>query len=433
MSSQLDFITQKSMWDIMDDMLNATTNVLDKREGSVIYDAILSMAIELSDFYNVRIPAMYQAFQILRASGNDLDAWAEDFGLTREGAEYTYYNITIAPNDIELVIGQQLTSHDTEQDWLYDGEGRVRSLYTGNYAEARGALLEPTQSYEGLESVTIGGLASEGRSEETDNQLRQRIIMELSTRVGGSVVDYAYIILNQYKDAQNARTPATLVFSLGRDNGHVRVFPANSAFSDIGEEHDLATMERWCTQEQCDALKAYLDPQDAEGHGYGLAPIGHLVHVMRGDYYDVRFKVNVVLKSSEGMTVIGQDGLVIVYDVGDEIATAVENATLDYINTLDSRGMFTRENGLPERRGGRYRMVYMSSEHVAALEAIKGNWSNVMGFQISYKRPGDEEWIEASDDYIQVINSYNECRMIRAIEVTVVGEVRSADWSEVNW
>lgn len=433
MSSQLDFITKKSMWDIMDDMLNATTNVLDKREGSVIYDAILSMAVELSDFYNVRIPAMYQAFQILYAKGEDLDAWATDFGLTRQDAEYTYYNIAVTPNNIELVVGQLLTSHDTEQDWLYDGEGRVRSLYTGDYAEARGALLEPDSSYAGLESITINALASAGRQEESDNQLRARIIMELSTRVGGSVMDYAYIVLNQYKDAQNARIPAALIFSLGQNSGYVQVYPANAAFADVGEQHDLATMTRWCSEEQRNALKAYLDPIDSEGFGYGLAPIGHRVRVLEGGYYDLRFKIYVVFKSSDGLTAIGQEGLVTIYRVSDDITNAVENATLDYINAVDDRGMFTRENSTPERRGGRYRMIYMSSEHVAALEAIKGDWSNILGFQISYKKPGDEEWIEASDDYIPLINAYNDCKMFRVSELTVVGEVRSADWQEVNW
>lgn len=433
MSSQLDFIQNKSVWDIMDEMLSQTTDIVDKREGSVLYDAILAMAVELEDFYNVRIPQMYDAFQVIKATGDDLDAWALDFGLSRIGAEQTFYTITIEPQNEEMVIGEVLRSHDTNELWVYQGSNIVASADPGNYSEAKYAVLEPSGSYPNITRVSINALQSEGRSVESDVQLRARIIAELSTRVGGSVMDYAYVVLNQFKGEQNARIPSVLIFSLGQNSGYVRVYPANAAFADIGEQHDLATMTRWCTQQQCDELKAYLDPIDAEGFGYGLAPIGHRVNVLQGGYYDLRFKVYVVFKSSDGLTPIGQEGLVTIYRVDTDITNAVETATLDYINEVDDRGLFTRENSTPQRRGGRYRMIYLSSEHVAALEAIKANWSNILGFQISYKKPGDEEWIEASDDYIQVINSYNDCNMFRVSELTVVGEVRAADWQEVNW
>lgn len=433
MSSELDFITQKSTWDIMEDMLNATSNTLDKREGSVIYDAILSMAVELSDFYTVRVPAMYKAFQILQATGEDLDNWAADLGLVRKGAEYTYYNVRITPNNIELVNGQRLTSHSTGVDWVYNGENVVRSINPGDYPETLNELLEPTTSYQGLESVVFSGMRSEGRDEETDDQLRARIIMALSTRVGGSVMDYAYIVLNQFKDTNDQRIPACLVFSVGRSRGNIDIYPANAAYRDVGEEHNLATMERWCTEEQCRALKQYIDPHNDQGYGYGLAPIGHLVYVNQGRYYDLQFKVYVVYRNTVGLTPIGSEDMITIYDVPEELKSEIENASLNYINTVIDRGMFTRENSTPERRGNRYRMLYISSEHVAALDAIKGNYQNVLGFQISYKKPGDEEWIEASDDFISIVNSHDDCKMPRMSALTVVGMMRPADWGEVEW
>ena len=67
------------------------------------------------------------------------------------------------------------------------------------------------------------------------------------------------------------------------------------------------------------------------------------------------------------------------------------------------------------------------------MEAIKGNWPEVMGFQISYKKPGDGDWIEASDDYVQLVNSWSECRMFRVSALLTVGKIRAADWGEVNW
>lgn len=433
MSSQLDFITNKSVWDILDNMLAQTPDIVDKREGSVLYDAVLSVAVELEELYAVRIPQLYQAFQIIAATGDDLDNWALDFGLTRLSDEYTYYNIQIDPQGQDLAVDEVLRSHDTNVLWVYQGDNVVRSQETGNFSETRGSALEPENAYQETTSITFNGLRSAGRDVESDAELRMRIISSLSTRVGGSVMDYAYIIINQYLNAQNERIPCTLVFSIGRDNGHVRVFPASASFSDIGQEHDLSTMERWCTQEQCDALKEYLDPQDAEGHGYGLAPIGHMVHVMRGGYYDMQFKIYVVFRTSDGLTPAGEEDGVPVYDVPSEIAQSVEEATLAYNDEIIDRGMFTRTNSTPERRGGRYRMLYMSSEHVARLEAIKGNWPEVMGFQISYKKPGDEEWVEASDDYVQLVNSWSECRMFRVSALLTVGKIRAADWGEVNW
>lgn len=45
MASALDKLKDVTQWTLLQDMLNVSSDVLDKREGSVLYDAIASVAV----------------------------------------------------------------------------------------------------------------------------------------------------------------------------------------------------------------------------------------------------------------------------------------------------------------------------------------------------------------------------------------------------
>lgn len=443
MSSQLDFIQDKSLWDIMEEMLNATTDTLDKREGSVIYDAILSLAVELADFYTIRVPQIYNAFQILKATGDDLDNWAADLGLTRMSAEYTYYNILIDTTDETLVVGEILRSHATNEEWVYQGDNIVQSIATGNYSENSGTILEPSSAYNGIVSVKISSINAAGREIESDEELRVRIINEISSSVGGSVIQYVDLTINQFKTSDNRRLFGCLVFPCGRRCGYVRIMPCYEDYV----THDAFPIHntRWATAEDCNQLKEYIDPIDDEGYGYGKAPIGHRVIVEQGEYYNIAFLIYVVYADTTGIEVIGErviNGVTITeYAVSDDLKQAVQDATAKCMKNVIDRALFTRTNSMPDRRGNRYRMVYATSEHVAALEAIKPSFPNVLGFQLYYtpEIPPETEWpyqgryIEASDDFVPIIMTHRQAKMFRVLDTSVAGRTRYADVNDVEW
>lgn len=434
MSSALDFLNGLSVQSIMQEMLDASPDTVDKREGSVIYDAIADVAVELSDLYNVKIPTMYAAFDIMSAVGGDLDKWANDFGLERLGAEKTIYAIDIQPAQNDLAENELLTSHNTNERWVYIGDNKVESLEGGDFVETRGQELEPDVEHREIESIVFAGEVYRGRAEESDEELRERIVRRMTDRTGGSVQNYVDITLEHFYGC--------LVFPCGRRCGKVQIRPI---YKDWVLEHspddgEICTLSRWCGKSDADALKEIIDPINDEGYGYGLAPIGHRVEVV-GDallaerpspygewhthgygYCDMEFKINVVYNDVTGMSE-DADG----YVVPDNVKWEVFNATQNYINRIIDNAIFTKSH-TPPRRGNRYRILYISSEHAAILDNMKSAIDpNIIAFQISYRYQvltgndggmADEQrewtdWADQSDDIVSLVVTHLNANLFR--------------------
>lgn len=466
MSSALDFLNGLSVQSIMQEMLDASPDTVDKREGSVIYDAIADVAVELSDLYNVKIPTMYAAFDIMSAVGGDLDKWANDFGLERLGAEKAIYAIDIQPAQNDLAENELLTSHNTNERWVYIGDNKVESLEGGDFVETRGQELEPDVEHREIESIVFAGEVYHGRAEESDEELRERIVRRMTDRTGGSVQNYVDITLEHFYGC--------LVFPCGRRCGKVQIRPI---YKDWVLEHspddgEISTCSRWAGLRDAEALKEIIDPINDEGYGYGLAPIGHRVEVVGdglkaerdlsgGDWYthgfaynDMEFKINVVY---DDVTALEREGDA--YKVPDDTKVAVFNATMAYINKIIDNAVFRKDN-TPQRRGNRYRMLYVSSEHAAALDNIKSRIDpNIIAFQISYRyrapqfrdNPDSQEgwspWMDQSDDIISSVMTHLSCRMFRLhpryehkhigeseiFGINFIGKARDEDAGELDW
>lgn len=419
MSSALDFLATKDKWTIINDLLGSMTNVLDKREGSVIYDAVAAVGAVMGELFNIDVPTIYTALNALLAVGSDLDAWAASYGLERLEATYTYYNISITPSTEDLNIGERLRSHNTNEIWEYEGDGVVVSQTEGNYVESIGTQLEPDTQYDDIESITILSLKTEGRDVETDDALRARLIRQLSVKVGGSVFQYVDLVLNEYNDGNGFY--ACLVYPCGRRCGYVDILPVNQEFN--------SDNERWASEAECTALKEWIDPETDEGWGYGKCPIGHRVRVKRGEYYDLQFKIWVVFDENTSTD-----------PIPTSLQDSVRTATYAYLNKVIDQGLFTATN-TPERHGDRYHMVYISSEHVAALEDVKDaynadNSPKIITFQISYKLPGSETWLDQSDDIVNLKMRRRNVKMFRVDPTngfTFLRKPRTEDQGSLDW
>lgn len=421
MSSALDFLANKNKWTIISDLLGSMNDVLDKREGSVIYDAVSAVGAVMGDLFNIEVPSVYGAINAMLATGSDLDAWANSYGLERLQSTYTYYNVLIqgSSNDADLEIGERLRSHNTNEVWIYEGNHVVVSEDAGDYVETVGSVLEPDSQYDDISSITILSLKNGGRNEETDDELRARLIRQLSVKVGGSVFQYVDLVLNEYNDGNGFY--ACLVYPCGRRCGYVDILPVNEDFD--------ADNERWASQEECSALKEWLDPETDEGWGYGKCPIGHRARIKRGEYYDLKFKIWVVFDENETTE-----------QVPDEVQEAVKRATIAYLNKVIDQGLFTSTN-TPERHGDRYHMVYISSEHVAALESVKEEYNKentpkIITFQLSYQLPGSEEWLDQSDDLVNLKMRRKNVKMFRVASengFTFIRKPRTEDKGVLDW
>ena len=236
MASALDKLKDVTQWTLLQDMLNVSSDVLDKREGSVLYDAIASVAVANGDLLTGLIPTLYQAFQLLYAKGEDLDAWAANFGLTRRGSLPTYYHYVDtwreeSPNDT-LLVGDVLRSHNSNVRWIITSveEKVVKSETDGNFQETTGGVLEPERYLSALESVVFGTLYEAGRDVESDESLRERILRAQKVAVGGSLLEYVDLVLNVYAEEGNQSFYGVQVYPLSRCCGRVFITPYHQHF-----------------------------------------------------------------------------------------------------------------------------------------------------------------------------------------------------------
>ena len=370
MASALDKLKDVTQWTLLQDMLNVSSDVLDKREGSVLYDAIASVAVANGDLLTGLIPTLYQAFQLLYAKGEDLDAWAANFGLTRRGSLPTYYHYVDtwreeSPNDT-LLVGDVLRSHNSNVRWIITSveEKVVKSETDGNFQETTGGVLEPERYLSALESVVFGTLYEAGREVESDESLRERILRAQKVAVGGSLLEYVDLVLNVYAEEGNQSFYGVQVYPLSRCCGRVFVVPYHQHF-----RREDAGRLRCATQEERTALAQWLDPQDERGFGMGHIPIGHHVHVVGADARPIDFHFRLELEEGKEYT--------------PALGEAICDATDAYLEKVGDEGLFTRTTR-GKIEGGRYWYTYSPFDHLVELNVVKKAHPELVNVGIGY-------------------------------------------------
>lgn len=372
MASALDKLKDVTQWTLLQDMLNVSSDVLDKREGSVLYDAIASVAVANGDLLTGLIPSLYQAFQLLYAKGEDLDAWAANFGLTRRGSLPTYYHYVdtwrsdIGDGGDTLLVGDVLRSHNSNVRWIITSveEKVVKSETDGNFQETTGGVLEPERYLSALTSVVFGTLYEAGREVESDESLRERILRAQKVTVGGSLLEYVDLVLNVYAEEGNQSFYGVQVYPLSRCCGRVFIVPYHQHF-----RQEEAGRLRCATEEERAALAQWLDPQDERGFGMGHIPIGHHVDVVSAAARPIDFHFRLELDAGKEYT--------------PALGEAICAATDAYLEKVGDEGLFTRTTR-GKIEGGRYWYTYSPFDHLVALNTVKKDHPELVNVGIGY-------------------------------------------------
>ncbi len=174
---------------ILNDMLSRVASDVDKREGSVIYDALAPTAYHLAQTYYY-----LDAFIVLvsgdTAVGEYLDKVVTDYGLTRKMATYAVRKIETsgavgigtrwAINDTTYAITTLLDTNTYSA--TCEQEGEIGNTYSGT--------LENIDNVSGV-TATLTALITSGEDEETDDDLRARFYsLVQSTSTSGNAADY---------------------------------------------------------------------------------------------------------------------------------------------------------------------------------------------------------------------------------------------------
>jgi uncharacterized phage protein gp47/JayE len=270
MSSLYDDMTFEA---VLSRMLERIPDDVDKREGSVIYDALAPAALELAQFYS--------------ALGNVIDeTFADSAGremLIRRAAERgivpfpATYAVVHGAFDVFVPVGTRFSLSD-------GGELRYRLIENNQLVcEAIGAVgnrsvgdLIPVDFVEGLTSAKIIRIVTPGEDEEDTERLRRRYFDSLETQsYGGNISDYKKMALAI------------------QGVGGVKVEPA---FQGGGSVKLIIQDYQWGVASSSLTAQAQeiIDPVGHSGVGLGLAPIGHKVTVVPV----IGFAINVSAKFS---------------------------------------------------------------------------------------------------------------------------------------
>jgi uncharacterized phage protein gp47/JayE len=206
---------------ILSDALSKVPSDVDKREGSVIFDALAPACLKLAEYY-----AQLDNFINLvfgdTAVGEYLDRVVADFGLARKPATYTVRKVTTSEAvdigsrwAIDKVVYKITDLLETN---LYSATcetaGAVGNTYTGQLSN-----IDNTSDA----AVTLGDIITSGTDEETDDNLRARFYEQVRRpSTSGNIHDYEKWALSV------SGVGAVKVYPLWNGNGTVKILIVDS-------------------------------------------------------------------------------------------------------------------------------------------------------------------------------------------------------------
>ncbi len=250
---------------LMEKKLDMIDDRRDKRQGSVIYDALAPNAAETAAFYT-ELEMLEDRTFADTAKGEDLTRRTAERGIIRKGAvKATFYGSFLDENGEEYPIAEGtrfflekyhyvVLGKDADGRYILEceTEGAGGNDYLGN--------LVPLETIEGLAEATLEELRTDGEDAEGDEELRNRYFSSFDgDAFGGNIADYK-IKVNALQNVGGVK-----VYPVWNGGGTVKVVLIDQGWRAPSEVEKAALQEA-------------IDPE-SRGEGYGIAPIGHRVTV----------------------------------------------------------------------------------------------------------------------------------------------------------
>lgn len=253
-------MTYETYEEILERMLNSVTSEVDKREGSIIYNALAPAAAELAKA-NIKLKALEDRTYADTATGDDLTRRAAERGVNKKIATNA---IRKGIFNIDVPIGSRFKGSDLNfitTEKISTGEYKLKCETAGEIGNSYSGILIPIDYIAGLETATLTDILIPGEDTEDDESLRERYFETLeSESFGGNITDY------KRKTNELQGVGGTKVYPAWNGGGTVKLVIMDSNYNKPSS--DLIN-----------SVQTSIDPVVNQGLGYGIAPIGHVVTV----------------------------------------------------------------------------------------------------------------------------------------------------------
>ena len=259
---------------------------MDKREGSIVYNTLAPVCLELAEAY-VKLDILESQLSLLTATGTNLDNRAYEQGMKREQetqaeriGTFKKYQVDEQTGeyvkdelgnkiliDMDIPEGSRFVSPENDSI-IYefigkndDNENILRCETYGSVGNEYVGTILPLTAIPDLVEAKITGTHIPAQDTESDDELRTRVINKLnSLSFGGNIDSY----IEKVSSIDGVGT--CKVFPAWQYNGSVLLSVVDSSYEPI-------------TQSFADKIKEEIDPEESSGQGVGFAPIGHYVTI----------------------------------------------------------------------------------------------------------------------------------------------------------
>ena len=342
---------------LMSQALSFVDDSLDKREGSIIYDALAPACYVLAGYYMQLYQVVKNSFAVT-ATGEWLDQRVKESGITRREATAavkradftddagqaavvrigTRWSTVSSTNPITYRVTAQYEQNDAPVAGAYELTcetlGTIGQEYTGP--------IIPVDFVKGVAAATMSTTLIPGRDAETDDELRERYFDQMSAKAfGGNISDY------RNKTREIIGVGDLQIYPVWNGGGTVKLSIVDTAF-------------RAASNEFVQEVQNLIDPVNAsgvQGDGLGIAPIDHKVTVVAPEEVTVNITASIVLQ--------------VPYEVG-QVQPAVEQAIEAYMVEL-------RHDWATPNEFNEYALSVYASRITAAIVGVPGisNVTNV--------------------------------------------------------
>ena len=265
---------------LMKRMLARVPSDIDKREGSVIWDALAPAAIELKLMYIELDVILNESFADTE-SRPFLIRRAAERGLSPKEATYA---VLKGEFNIDVAIGSRFSLDDLNYavtEKISNGIFKLQCETAGTAGNKKFGRLIPINYIKGLETAKLTELLIPGEDEEDTEVFRQRYLRSFDQQAfGGNKADYKEKV-GKMQGVGGLKVYRATNSSLKTEAGHIALFIINSEFQKPSTE-------------MIKKLQTAIDPTTNTGDGIGVAPIDHQVHVFAVNESELTISTNIV-------------------------------------------------------------------------------------------------------------------------------------------